>query len=509
MKLNAEALIQTASSIKNNIDHELLDAISKYNLSFSNSAKLTENLKALEKEDTLAVVSGQQTGLFLGPAFTLYKAASCIIATKKVEAICKRRCVPIFWLQTEDHDIEEINHCYTPVGDTTEKISYQSKSHPRTSIGQITLDKDIDLALSALENIFNNLPDELSVFPTLKLAYKNGQTLGDAFAQALSAIFSEEGLIVLNPLLPELKQQSKAIFRTALEKQEEIENLILTQTEKLSRSRSSTPVSIRENSPLFFLHLESASGPRYRIEKRNDRWAAIGTNSLIEPQELSNIIENSPERLSTSALLRPLVQDFLLPNICYLGGKTELDYLKQIEPLYELFKITQPLRAERAHLQILDIKTKRNLDKLGIQNKDLLLDEASLNTKLNRHNNDELSPEILHSELEKYLANAFEKLSAPYHALDQTLDKPLKKTKNNIDRSLQSLKNKYTKAYLAKQGINRERIQKTKSLLFPLGKEQERVISGVYFLARFGRAFRTNLLDSIETSNDEIIEILL
>ncbi|HEX4381897.1 MAG TPA: bacillithiol biosynthesis BshC, partial [Myxococcales bacterium] len=261
------------------------------------------NLAALSERGTVCVVTGQQAGLFLGPLYTFYKALSCIAFARAVERETGARCVPIFWLQSEDHDYAEIASVLAapglplalPVDDASCSVAHRR------------LPEEVSGLVARLEDALAPLPFADEVLPLVRESYVPGRGPVEAFAGLLGRIFEPEGLLLLDPRCPGIARLSAPLYETAVRRSEEIDKLLLRRGEELAAAGLAEQVQVRCGSPLTFFHGDSPEGPRQRV-------------GIVRRNELLAAARENPLRLSSSALLRPLVQDSLLPSVAYVGG---------------------------------------------------------------------------------------------------------------------------------------------------------------------------------------------
>ena len=498
-----ELIIQKAKeAAKKSCSPALIEQVEEFNSSLAKSAAREENIQALKQQGTIAVITGQQVGLFLGPLFTFYKALSAIRTAQKIEKISGIRTVPIFWLQSEDHDIEEINHCFlpSPTGKPIKlTLETEFKNEDRRSVNSIKLGENIKLLLTELEKNLSFLPKSKSFLETISKWYKPENTLVQAFAGALSELLKEEGIIFFNPKAKQIAELSKPVFQTALESHQELTSILL--------KNENQAVHVRENSPLLFFHQDSEAGPRYRIEENNNQWSYIGSNINLSKEELFSA---GPERFSSSALLRPLVQDYLFPTVAYIAGKAELEYHKQIKDLYQFIEREQPLILPRASFTLIEEKAKKWLDELNLDPKEIKLPEEKLVEKISSSaNSSKQTPEELEKKVLSNIKSGLDLFKDEFKELEPTLLKPLEKTEQKISGQIEALKARYAKALANSNNTAIDHLKRLQTLLYPQNIEQERFYGLAYFYCRYASTLKENILNSTEAFHEETKEIYL
>ncbi|HMS40745.1 MAG TPA: bacillithiol biosynthesis cysteine-adding enzyme BshC, partial [Pyrinomonadaceae bacterium] len=338
----------------------LCDALAETNKSFGTGKKTFENIELLREKDCLAIVTGQQAGLFSGSLYTIYKALS---AVKMCEDLRRQniKAVPVFWIAEEDHDFDEVKKTYIlseqpGLAGCLASIENAPRTYQENSaVGFIKLDETI---IETIENL--NLPQTdftENIKNNIKETYKSGETFSTAFAKFLGHIFADYGLIFLSPLDEKLKKLSAPIFSEAVEKSEEIASALLRRNDELKDY--SAQVLVEENFFPFFYQDETRQAMRRDLQSGNVKIQKSKTE--FTNNELKEIAENLPKTLSPNALMRPIVQDFLLPTLTYFGGGAEIAYFAQNAVIYEILnRPVTPIR-HRASFTIVEPKNRRTL----------------------------------------------------------------------------------------------------------------------------------------------------
>ena len=278
-----------------------------------------------------AVVTGQQVGLFGGPALTLMKAATAI---RRAQIATERGVptVPIFWMATEDHDLPEVNQTVFPgkSGPVTLRSSFpHHAAHP---VGGLLLGKQIEPILEQAEELLAYAP----VTELLRSAYTAQNTLASAFAKLLTGIFGEHGLIVMDASTPGFHALGAPVLRTALEDADVLHEALNARSSELERLGYHAQVLVAQNASLLFLLDDSRNRvPLRRVAGADGSREWKAGSRTFRTADLLSILDAEPERLSPNALLRPVFQDALLPTTAYVGGPAEIAYFAQSEPLFQ------------------------------------------------------------------------------------------------------------------------------------------------------------------------------
>lgn len=421
----------------------------------------TEHLRALGQAGTVAVVTGQQVGLFLGPLYAVYKAASAVAVARALQAQTGRRCVPVFWLQTEDHDLAEINHCHL-LGDEglVHRLELPGEG-ARRSVGGLQLGEGVLAQLDALAAHLAAQPHLGEVLALLRPHYRPEATWGQAFAGVLSALFAHEGLVLVDPRDAQLAQQLRPVHARALREAGPLSALLQERTAQLEAAGFAAQVHVKPGAPLSFFHPEGPLGPRVRLEP----------GSAPDGEDLS---------FSTSALLRPIAQDTLLPTAAIVGGPGELNYFAQLPPLYEAFGLPMPMLVPRARFRVLEGRTRTLLTRLGLTAAQLEAPRAQVLQRL-------LPPQALTPEaLERRLTEAVAPLLAEVPVDDADVADAVARTRGTVARAFSRLSARYGRSLQQRDAALGRRVDRLQAALFPEGEPQERVLCFPSVAARLG-----------------------
>src|SRR3954451_1368489 len=386
------------------------DILERQNRAWGASEQTLENLKRF-RQGAVAIVTGQQVGLFGGPLYSLLKAASVLrnardLSEQGIEA------VPIFWLATEDHDLLEVNHSVLPAsaGELRTLVS-ASRGKANAPVGTVQFSDEINqVTRNAAE-----LLDESEVSDFLVESYRAGETYGSAFARLFTKIFADHGLILLDPLDSQLHQLAVPILRAAAENAVEIDKALLARGKELRDAGYHEQVKVTPESTLLF---SIANGERKVIHLANGGFM-IGAEK-ISHDELLRRIDERPEDFSPNVLLRPVVQDYLLPTVTYFGGAAELAYFAQVAVVYErlLGRVT-PIQP-RFGATLVDKRMQRLLARYKLDLPDLFRGSENLRERLAS----QVLPPQMHEDFEEANAaveSAMKDIRASLQQLDKTL----------------------------------------------------------------------------------------
>lgn len=497
------------------IDPALLDALVARNAALPKSDARERNLERLSRPGTVAVVTGQQAGLFLGPLFTLYKTAAAVVAARALEEETGRACVPVFWLQDEDHDLPEIDHCVVPTGGAPLRVQlpYPDASSSRLPVSEVRVGDGIVDVLAQLAAELGRHPHAEEHLALLTRAYRPDATLPAAFVEVLSELFADEGLVVVDPRDPATAAHAAALHRRALVDASAISRALVARVEALHAAGFKEQVYVRPGSPLSFVSPEGAEGPRHRLDPaaREGEWLVVGAERTLTTAQLERWLDEEPRRFTTSALLRPLLQDSWLPTAAYVGGPGELAYFAQLGPLYEAFGLPMPLVVPRARFRLLDDRTRGLLDKLGLGADDAALPRDELLARLaGQGESDFESPESVEARLLEAITPSLAAFGERAATLDPSLAKASARTEDAVREAVGKLAAKYGRVLARRDEVVVERVDRLRALLVPAGAPQERVYSLPYFACRFGqRELVRRVLDAAEPFSGALKDLTL
>jgi bacillithiol synthase len=488
----------------------LLEELKRQARGLPTSDAREQNLSLLAQPGTTVVVTGQQTGLFLGPLYTLHKAATAVARARWLSERSGQPCVPIFWLQTEDHDWAEVARAdlLLPEGRKAFELPAETQDEARISMAQRKLPSEVDGFAVALTDLLRAQPHGESVSSLLARHYRSGQAPGTAFAGVLSELFAEEGLVILDPRTAAMARLAAPVLHRAIDEQEAISEALASRAQALATHGFTEQVHTRPETSLAFFHPRGPGGPRYRLQRAGTGFCT--PEGAVSRKELAGCLESQALCFSTSALLRPLVQDTLLPTAAYVGGPAECAYFAQLPPLYALFGLELPMVAPRARLRLVDERTRRRLDKLGLRPEDTDRDHDELAAQVQSRPAWLPPAEWLRARLLGPLERELEALLPHAVGLDASLEKNVRKTKDHVTYGVEKLVNRLERAALARDHVVATQLEQVMTELRPDGVAQERVYAFPPLAAQVGtRSLVTALVDAARPLDADVRSVNL
>jgi bacillithiol synthase len=452
---------------------QVADVLRAQNVLFGSSEETEKCIDRLSK-GAVAVVTGQQVGLFGGPAYAFYKALTAIQAAQILsrEGIS---AVPIFWMATEDHDVDEVRHvAWFHEGDLL-RFELPRPKEDAVPVGRIRLGDEIDelvrRAQPLLGETFGNY---------LHQAYVPAATYGSAFASLFARIFADFGLILLDPLDSRLHQIAAPVLRDALACRDELNDRLLSRGKALEHAGYEPQVKVTSRSTLLF---SLATGKREVITASDGSFTS--GNLFLPREKWFPLVQAEPENFSPNAILRPVMQDFLLPTVAYFGGPSEIAYFAQSQVLYEKLLGRMPVLLPRADFTLVDPKADRLLKKYHLRVEDVWAGSEFLRKRM--YNS--VVPKKLAREFDadlRQVDKSLKKLHRAVAKVDPTIQGTIARAEKRIRYQIEKLRHK-TGAALDRHDHQIAQHEKfLENLLYPQKALQSRDLCFLPFLARWG-----------------------
>ncbi len=445
------------------------------------SDELEQHLDVLAEEDTYTITTGHQLCLFTGPLYVPLKILNVVRLTREVSQRVGRAVVPIFWMATEDHDREEIDHVHL----NGEKITWPGT--PRGAVGRMKLD-GIEPVIRAVEQQLGPGTNAEALKAIMRRCYSEERTLAHATRLFVNELFGAYGVICLDADDHRLKRLFLPYMRRELQEEFTVRS-IGPQLEVISGKYGvqATPREIN----LFHL----ASEKRNRISRRNGEFGVVEEERFEPLPGILDELERYPEHFSPNVLLRPLYQEVILPNIAYVGGGGELAYWLQLKPLFEAAGIPMPVILLRTSLSILPEKEHERALDLGLSIPELLQDRDLLRSKVAV---EKAGFDTSLGEERTELQQLFEKLKQRAGSIDPTLEGSAGSAASKALKALGHLEKRFIRVARKKTSMHLERLDMVLDTLFPGGGLQERRENFMAFQTTYGSAFFDMILEHLD-----------
>jgi bacillithiol biosynthesis cysteine-adding enzyme BshC len=465
------------------------------------SSEVTQrNLKRLEN-GAVAIVSGQQVGLFGGPAYAFYKALSAIRIAEELTAE-GIDAVPVFWMATEDHDLDEVRHVsFFKAGKLT-RFELPGEGTAGRPVGRVRLGAQAnEIAKAAAEMLAGTLSAEVARF--LQESYGADDTYGSAFGKLFARVFGEDGLILLDPLDARLHKIAAPIYRKALEDRDALSEKLFARGKKLEAAGYEPQVKVSATSTLLF-HIKD--DVRQAIVAKSDGNGTGGPGGFKSGEiswtrdEALHLADQAPEAFSPNALLRPVLQDYLLPTVAFCAGSSEISYLAQSQVVYQHILERTPVILPRADFTILDAKGDKILQKYHLCIEAVWAGQQELRRQMEAVS----LPTELAAEFDRkksLVESTLTQLGEDIQKLDATLAGAVTTAKEKMTFQLEKLREKTGRALDDRAGLIGEHAEFLENLLYPNKTLQSRDLSFLPFLAQWGQEGLKQLKDMAGTAN--------
>jgi bacillithiol biosynthesis cysteine-adding enzyme BshC len=480
----------------------LCDALAGMNRAWGAGDETFANISLLRESDCLAVVSGQQAGLFTGPLYTIYKALSAI---KLAACMTERgiKSVPVFWIATEDHDFEEVAAAEFINRDCTlSHVSVPVEVHAEGSpVGQVVLDDSINATFQSLLTALPQTEFTVDLEKLLRDAWQPGHRYGDAFARTMTTLMQRHGLILLDPLDSQLKKLAAPLYAEAARRAHEIAVAIAKRSRELEEAGYHAQVAPSENSFPLFRH--DPSGARHALARTaNGKYQTKEGGEEYSAEEWADLALREPERFSPNVTLRAVVQDYLLPTVAYYGGAAEIAYFAQTAKVYRLLDRPATPILHRASMTMVEKHTWRTLERYEIGMTDFF---AGF---------DHVIARVVEEHLGKKASAAFDRTTGAVNTeldslhkllknVDPTLADALETGRRKINYQIDGLRSRFHRAQVTRDEAVHRQLKRAFDLLYPEKTLQERRINVTSLLARHGRYVVDWVYDAINLGSNE------
>ncbi|CAF3664487.1 unnamed protein product [Rotaria sp. Silwood1] len=435
--------------------------------------------------NTYTVTTGHQLIIFTGPLYLIYKVITTINLAKKInEENSRVKVVPLFWMASEDHDFAEINH----INLLQKTIIWNVENHVQGAVGRINITHNIQKTIEEVKFILGSSENALRLISIIEDAYLKNNTLAEATRYLLHQLFHDEGLIILDADNHDLKK----IFANIIEQDILTKQSFYYMNEIIRQMHTHYKVQAKSREINFFYLLDNY---RVLIVTDGDKYKTKDEKYTFTKEELQKEIQSFPERFSPNVIIRPLYQEFLLPNLAYIGGPHELAYWFELRSMFESYKVNFPMLVLRKNALIIDDNTFELMKEFHISISDIFLPIDELITSfVTKHSNDDIS---LKEEI-GLIEQSFTQILDKCKNIDPLLQDPIRTEKSKMLKILNHLEKKLLKTKKKTFNTEIEHLRKIKENLFPAENSQERYDNFMNFYLRKGDRFIPDLINALE-----------
>jgi bacillithiol biosynthesis cysteine-adding enzyme BshC len=471
----------------------LVDALKNQYSGIDTHKAVAANIDLLSQDNTFTVTTGHQLNLFTGPLYFIYKIVTTInLALELKIAYPKKNFVPIYWMATEDHDFEEINH----VKVDEKSINWIQQTNGAT--GRLNT-KTVAAAVQAYKAYLGISANGKKLAKIVENAYLENDNLADATRVLVNSLFDQYGLVVVNADDISLKALFAPIIKSDIIEQHS--SKLTEETSKILEANGyKTQVNGRE---INFFYLKDSL--RERIIKKGDLYTVNHTDIQFSEDQLIVEINQHPDRFSPNVIMRPLYQEVILPNVAYIGGGAEVSYWMQLKANFDYYKVSFPVLLLRNSALVIDERSFANLNKLGFSFEDIFLSEEQLQDKWIAQNS------TAETHLTDEIANVksiFDKVKLNAFKIDKSLEASTASALAKTEKLLHNLEKKFYRAEKRNHEVSLLQIAHLKNRLFPGGTLQERVTNLAPMYVNYGDDFISSLIENFEPLGGDFTLIL-
>ena len=448
------------------------------------SDEIEGNLNALAN-GSVAIVGGQQAGLLTGPLYSVHKAITVILLAKEQSEKLEERIVPIFWIAGEDHDLDEINHTYTIVEGKLKKRVYQEKSKKKTMASETELQKDqLRKLIDSIFYDFGETEYTNDLYKRCVDQLENSRTFTDFFARLFNDLFKNEGLLMIDAAFTPFRQYEAHFFTKIIHHNEMISKAVVEKENSFEGAGYGTPINASiNNANLFYVH----EGERYLLERKDDFYIDGTGLFKFTKEELLEVAQQNPEKLSNNVVTRPLMQEMALPVLAFVGGPGELAYWGTLKDAFKVLDLQMPILAPRLTITFIESKVERLLSKYQLSLQDVLVGEVSKLKEryLQSIQDDESKARI--DEISETLKQQYAQLETYLNGQNLELNTTIEKNLMYHNRQFDYLSKKIEQQIHQKHGFALGQFDLLNVALYPNESLQERIFNPYQYINRYGQ----------------------
>ncbi|KQX64735.1 bacillithiol biosynthesis cysteine-adding enzyme BshC [Paenibacillus sp. Root444D2] len=472
----------------------LVQVLQQYNKRIGNARAAFDQISALADKNALAIVGGQQAGLFGGSLLVLYKAITIVQLAREWSGKLQRPVVPIFWIAGEDHDFDEVNHTYTlSNAQHIEKIKVDHPTGRRTSVSRLPIEPEAwKEALTALDQSLMDTEFKASLIAKLEGITEDGATLSEAFARWMAILFGEYGLVLIDSDEPSLRALEAPMFEKLILENEAFSGSLQKSQDAAWQAGYESQAEISKDGANLFVF---ADGQRLLLHREGERFTDKKQDNCYTRQQLQDLALTMPENLSNNVMSRPLMQEFLFPVLATVLGPGEIAYWSLTKHAFEQFGMKMPIIAPRMEFTLIEGTVQKQMNKYGFTFEDVLERfEHKKQEWLDAQDTLQLNErfDAVKSDFSVNYAPLVNSLAAINPGVKKLGETNLEK----ILEQIEYLRNKAGEAYKAQFDAALRQLERIRLTIVPFAKPQERVYNGCAYMNRYGNEWLRDLLET-------------
>jgi bacillithiol biosynthesis cysteine-adding enzyme BshC len=461
-----------------------LNEIKLYNQKMGCDDETLKNIDKLGQSNTVAVVTGQQPAVFTGPLFTIYKTLTAIKLARHITDNLNIPAVPVFWNASEDHDFQEVSHIeFVNRDNHVVSLIYEPQADiERKSIFDVPLEPSLGFLIELLEGDTNESEFKEYLVNLIRNSLGRCYSLADWFSHQMQALFRGYGLIILDGHLPPCRQLARPVIGREIKVPLRSSRLINEIGQQLREAGYHQQITRKEDDVNFFLY---AQGRRNKVRFKDEKFFIDNVGLEYNQTEMLDMLAEEPERFSPSAILRPLVQDHILPTVAYVGGPGEISYFAQMRKTYSMFELVMPVVFPRSRAVLIEANLARILERYGLQVEDARKSRKELIQMISSQKARNPIVQSCDNKLDA-IQIVLDEFRRDVGEVEPTLVEPVDKLKRKIGYEMDKLRDKLIQTQQTDLDVIERQVDKLINHLFPQGKEQERIFNIYPYLFAHG-----------------------
>jgi|GEM_PF-6905495 len=473
----------------------LCEILLRKNIEYGAGPETIAAVNSLADPQTLCVFAGQQPGMLISPMYVVYKALAAVKLARSLELLLERKVIPCFWIASDDHDFDEIKTAaFSDKNGNPVRFDYRPAVIPsKLPLDSIVLDHRI---ADFIENVAAELPDsefKPALLDDIRACYGMGEKLTVAFGKLFMKFLGKWGIVLVDPNAPGIKRHFADIFAGEIKEHNKSFELYSVRTQALIAAGYHAQVHKTQRQLNLFYHLPQ----RINLLIDGADIVADGTDHRWQPDKLLDLIAAEPESFSPNVLLRPIAQCHVFPVVAQIVGPSELAYFAQIEPWFDLFDVPHPVIFPRPQATIVEPHVARNLKKYGVEPAELKADPNAIGGKVIERLFPSEAADSLTILAADYCRN-LETLAAQQQTVNPDSANLLLNYRKKIDFEARETAKKLKSSNKKRHDEIIVQLKKAHDLLFPDSQLQERLVSPVYYIAKYGQSIFDKIAENLD-----------
>lgn len=473
----------------------LSNHIRRYMQTFSPTLapEIEHSLQKLAQENSVVVIGGQQAGLLTGPLYTIHKIVSIILLARQKEKELGVPVVPVFWIAGEDHDLHEVNHIFHLDNGKLKKNVYRQKiTYEKQMISKQKLDHDsLRSWVRSVMQAFGETNFTNDVLMFLDEKVETSTTYTEFFASIIQDLFQQYGLLIVDSAHPELRQLEKEYFKILIENSLQITDALYRQQQILKEKGYEKTIDSKEDSlQLFYEHV----GNRLLLHVDRKENVIKADHLTFTVQELLDIAEKNPEKLSNNVVTRPIMQEWLFPTLAFIAGPGEITYWAELKGCFEKVGLKMPPVVPRLNITFLERNIESDIEELSLSLEEILMNGTSEERSRKINCLKDQAFEVMVSEKRKEIEKIYREITDQVIQIDKGLVDVVKKNSQFVLSQLDYLQRKVEQSILMKHEVLLNKYLRIEQFLYPFNGLQERCWNIFYFINRYGFALIDQLV---------------